>query len=100
MANDIAAANAGLGPAVETAAGKLRGASAAGIHSFKGVPYAASPTGSNRFMPPRPAQPWAGVRDALAYSVTPGNCPTGPSAARYSKRFSARRTRHKRVKIA
>ena len=78
MANDMAAANAGLGPAVETAAGKLRGASAAGIHSFKGVPYAASPTGSNRFMPPRPAQPWAGVRDALAYSGHAWQLPNRP----------------------
>jgi hypothetical protein len=52
MANDIATADAGLAPVVETAAGKLRGASAAGIHSFKRIPYAASPTGRSRFMPP------------------------------------------------
>ena len=55
MANDIAAATAGLGPAVETAAGKLRGASAAGIHSFKGVPYAASPTVSAMTAPRAPS---------------------------------------------
>jgi para-nitrobenzyl esterase len=63
MANDVATADAGLAPVVETAAGKLRGASAAGIHSFKGVPYGAPPTRHNRFMPPEPARSWAGVRD-------------------------------------
>jgi para-nitrobenzyl esterase len=68
MANDIATADTGLAPVVETAAGKLRGASAAGVHSFEGIPYAASPAGPNRFMPPQPAQPGAGVRDARAYA--------------------------------
>jgi para-nitrobenzyl esterase len=67
MANDIGAADAGVGPVVETAAGKLRGACAAGIHSFKGVPYGASTGGANRFMPPHLPAPWSGVREALAY---------------------------------
>jgi para-nitrobenzyl esterase len=78
MANDIATADAGLAPAVETAAGKLRGASVAGIHSFKGIPYAASPTGRNRFMPPQAAQPWAGVREALAYAGHAWQLPNRP----------------------
>ena len=51
MANDIAT-DARLAPIVEIASGKLRGISAAGVYSFKGVPYGASPTGPNRFMPP------------------------------------------------
>jgi para-nitrobenzyl esterase len=78
MANDIATADTGLAPAVETAAGKLRGASVAGIHSFKGIPYAASPTGRNRFMPPQAAQPWAGVREALAYAGHAWQLPNRP----------------------
>ncbi len=78
MANDIIAADAGLAPTVETAAGKLRGASEAGICAFKGIPYAASPTGPHRFMPPQPAQPWTGVRNALAYSGHAWQAPNRP----------------------
>ena len=68
MANDVAAQEAGLAPIVEITGGKLRGASSAGIYSFKGIPYGASTAGRNRFMPPQPPQPWAGVRDVLAYA--------------------------------
>jgi para-nitrobenzyl esterase len=66
MANDVAAP-ARLAPVVETASGKLCGTLHTGIVSFKGVPYGASTAGKNRFMPPQPVAPWAGVRDALAY---------------------------------
>ena len=51
---------------VETTAGKIRGIRVQGIHAFKGVPYAASTAGANRFMPPRKPQPWSGIRDATA----------------------------------
>ncbi len=78
MADDIAAAGAGLAPIVEVAAGKLRGAHGAGIYSFKGVPYGASTACRNRFMPPRPPQPWAGVRDALAYGDRAWQLPNRP----------------------
>jgi para-nitrobenzyl esterase len=74
MANDIATP----APIVETAAGKLRGASAAGIHSFKGVPYGAPPTGRNRFLAPEPPQPWAGVRAVLAYAGHAWQLPNRP----------------------
>ncbi len=52
---------------VETRYGKLRGEQARGAVSFRGIAYAADTSGPNRFMPPRPVAPWAGVRDALAY---------------------------------
>jgi para-nitrobenzyl esterase len=55
-------------PIVETTAGKLRGRSSEGAQAFKGIPYGTSTAAANRFMPPRPAQPWPGVRDALAYA--------------------------------
>ena len=75
MANDIATADA---PAVEIAAGKLRGSLNAGIYSFKGVPYGASTAGRNRFMPPEPPQPWVGIRDAFAYAGRAWQLPNRP----------------------
>jgi para-nitrobenzyl esterase len=98
MANDIAAAEARLAPVVEIAAGKLRGTSSAGIFAFKGIPYGVSPTGRNRFMAPEPAQPWTGVRDALAYAGRAWQLPN--RGVRCSKRFSGRPTRQRKVKTA
>ena len=57
-----------LGPAeVQVDQGRLRGASAQGVASFLGVPYAAAPTGERRFRAPASAACWDGVRDATAY---------------------------------
>jgi para-nitrobenzyl esterase len=54
-------------PVVETTAGKVRGTSSNGIHSFKGIPYGASTAGANRFMAPVKPKAWSGVRDATRY---------------------------------
>src|SRR5256714_6666750 len=53
---------------VKTAYGRLRGKRAGEVITFKGVPYAGSVSGENRFKAPPPLQPWTGVRDAF----TPG----------------------------
>jgi para-nitrobenzyl esterase len=50
---------------VDTAGGKVRGVVNNGVHTYRGIPYGASTTGANRFMPPRKAEPWTGVRDAF-----------------------------------
>jgi len=55
---------------VETAAGKVRGRTTDGVHSFRGIPYGASTAAGARFQPARPAAPWPGVRDATAYGPT------------------------------
>jgi para-nitrobenzyl esterase len=52
---------------VETSAGKIRGFKRNGVYTFKGVPYGASTSGAGRFMPPAKPEPWAGIRNALAY---------------------------------
>lgn len=49
---------------VRTTAGALRGASENGLAVFRGVPYAAAPTGDLRFQPPQSVPEWQGVRDA------------------------------------
>ena len=58
-------------PLVELASGKARGSwsgphSGVPVRQFLGVPYGAD-TRATRFLPPKPAQPWGGVRDASAY---------------------------------
>jgi para-nitrobenzyl esterase len=52
---------------VETVHGKLRGLRENGVAFFKGVHYAQSAGGKNRFMPPQPVIPWAGIRDATQF---------------------------------
>ena len=58
---------------VETTSGKVRGFRHNGIYIYKGVPYGASTSGQNRFMPPQLPEPWTGVRNALQYGRV---CPT------------------------
>jgi para-nitrobenzyl esterase len=52
---------------VETRRGTLRGVAERGLAVFRGIPYAAPPVGSRRFMPPEPPARWAGVRDASRF---------------------------------
>ncbi|RXZ44365.1 carboxylesterase/lipase family protein, partial [Agromyces binzhouensis] len=56
---------------VRTDHGALRGRIVDGVHVFLGVPYAAPPFGANRLLPPRPVEPWDGVRDAGALGPEP-----------------------------
>jgi carboxylesterase type B len=54
-------------PVVRADAGTVRGARAAAVDSFLGIPYAAPPTDDLRWRLPRPAASWSGVRSATAY---------------------------------
>ncbi|KAB1127231.1 carboxylesterase/lipase family protein [Neorhizobium galegae] len=59
--------------------GVLRGSFAKGAFSFKGVPYAASTAGANRFKAPQPVQDWSGERDATKYGPLSPQINTGMS---------------------
>jgi len=62
---------------VETTAGKVRGFTSNGIHTFKGIPYAATTAGRARFMPPAKPAAWSGIRSCMWYGPT---CPQAPRA--------------------
>jgi para-nitrobenzyl esterase len=49
---------------VETTHGRVQGTLVEGLPTFLSLPYGAPTGGANRFLPPRPVMPWAGLRDA------------------------------------
>ena len=63
--DSISASNAE--PTVEIVSGKVRGYVRKGIYTFKGIPYADTTAGSNRFMPPQKPKPWTGLRSSMQF---------------------------------
>ena len=68
-------------PIVETENGRVRGMSVSGIHTFRGIPYGADTSGSNRFMPPKSPAGWSEVMDAFAYGPAAPQAPINPTDA-------------------
>jgi para-nitrobenzyl esterase len=54
-------------PVVATESGPVRGRALAEGFAFRGLPYAASPTGYLRWRAPQPPASWRGIRDATQY---------------------------------
>ena len=59
-------------PVVQTNSGKVVGVVEQGfdnkpIYAFKGIPYAADPSGSNRWLPPQDPESWSDVRDTSTW---------------------------------
>jgi para-nitrobenzyl esterase len=63
-------------PIVATHGGAVRGVAVTGGFAFRGLPYAAPPTGNLRWRPPAPPAHWQGVRDATQFGPS---CPQPPS---------------------
>lgn len=62
--------------------GLLQGVSENGLTVYKGIPFAAPPTGDLRWRPPQPASKWEGIRQADKFAPGPvqsGNPPSGKS---------------------
>jgi para-nitrobenzyl esterase len=51
----------------EIASGRVQGIANGPVWEFKGIPYGAPTGGKNRFMPPKPALPWKGVRECFGF---------------------------------
>lgn len=62
---------------LEIDSGRIRGGHSRGALAFKGIPYAGSVSGKNRFKAPPKVQPWAGVRDALLLGPPAMQAPGG-----------------------
>ena len=76
-------------PIVTTTTGRVRGRAEEGVTVFRGIPFAAPPTGTRRFAPPVPPEPWSGVADAGAFGP---RAPQNPSAL--EQLLGAREERH------
>ena len=72
-----ATANSPAGPLVRITSGMVRGADVPGGFAFRGLPYAAPPTGNLRWRPPHLPASWRGVRDATRFEPS---CPQAASA--------------------
>ncbi|MGX9674172.1 carboxylesterase/lipase family protein [Mycobacterium sp. HM-7] len=57
-------------PVVRTPSGAVRGVRDQSGEHYRGIPYAATPTGAARFAPPAPHPGWHGVRDGTGPGAT------------------------------
>ena len=63
---------AGRIPIVTIDGGRVRGVAVPCGFAFRGLPYAAPPTGRLRWRPPQPPAQWKGIRDARVFAPS---CP-------------------------
>jgi para-nitrobenzyl esterase len=66
---------------VTVTGGAVKGVADGAVTAFKGIPYAAKPTGQNRWRAPQPVVAWKGVRDASSFGHDCAQAPFPPDAA-------------------
>ena len=64
---------------VGTTYGRIRGSKTDALSTFKGIPYAGSVSGTNRFKAAPSLKPWTGVREALKSGAPSLQSPLRPS---------------------
>jgi para-nitrobenzyl esterase len=64
------------GSIVHVEGGAVQGVAVSGGYAFRGLPYAAPPTGDLRWRPPQRPLSWSGVRDASEFAPS---CPQKPN---------------------
>lgn len=69
---DAAPPDSGAAPLVTVDGGAVRGVAVPGGYAFRGLPYAAAPSGRLRWRAPQPPAGWNGVRDATGFAPS---CP-------------------------
>ena len=80
-ANAVVGVASAAPPVAATESGLVRGAIGDGVASWKGIPFAATTAGANRWRPPQPVAKWPGVRDATQYGHDCMQLPFGGDAA-------------------
>ncbi|MFM1751776.1 MAG: Carboxylesterase [Actinomycetota bacterium] len=67
-----------MGAIVSTSSGLIEGGIENGVHAFRGIPYAASTDGANRFRAPQPVASWDGVRNGTKNGLISHQPPLPP----------------------
>src|SRR5215471_21734170 len=79
------AATAAITDPIKTDAGQISGtigSSNPQVHIYRGIPYAAPPTGELRWKPPQPPKPWEGVLKADQFGARCMQAGGAPGAAK------------------